>query len=89
MRKQITFKGHVQGVGFRYCAKNIAQGYELDGTVKNLGDGRVQVLAEGEEREIELFLNELAVEMAGFIRESEAIEILSGGPINGGFHIEH
>jgi acylphosphatase len=89
MRKQITYKGHVQGVGFRYCAKNIAQGYEIDGYVKNLNNGGVEIQAEGEKEEIELFFAELNTEMAGFIREKEEIEISSEPALRGGFSIAH
>jgi acylphosphatase len=41
--KQIIYSGRVQGVGFRYSTKQIASGYEVVGTVKNLPDGRVEM----------------------------------------------
>jgi acylphosphatase len=41
--KQIIYSGRVQGVGFRYSTKQIASGYEVIGTVKNLPDGRVEM----------------------------------------------
>ena len=37
----------MQGVGFRYTAKTVATGFEVTGTVRNLPDGRVEVIAEG------------------------------------------
>jgi len=43
--KQIIYTGRVQGVGFRYGTKQIAAGYEVVGTVKNLPDGRVELQA--------------------------------------------
>lgn len=43
--KQIIYTGRVQGVGFRYSTKQIASGYEVVGTVKNLPDGRVELQA--------------------------------------------
>ena len=52
---QIFYTGHVQGVGFRYTVKTVATGYELTGSVRNLPDGRVELLAEGAREELEAF----------------------------------
>ena len=41
VRKHIYFSGQVQGVGFRYRAKNAARANDLTGWVDNLWDGRV------------------------------------------------
>ena len=54
-RVHIFYSGRVQGVGFRYTAKNVATGYEVTGIVRNLSDGRVEVLAEGLKDELEAF----------------------------------
>jgi acylphosphatase len=43
--KQILYSGRVQGVGFRYSTKQIAAGYDVTGSVKNLPDGRVELQA--------------------------------------------
>jgi acylphosphatase len=45
----------VQGVGFRYTTKNVAMGYEVTGLIRNLPDGRVELLAEGLRDELEAF----------------------------------
>lgn len=52
---QILYSGSVQGVGFRYTAKRTASGYEITGTVRNLPDGRVELIAEGAKDELESF----------------------------------
>jgi acylphosphatase len=52
---QILYSGTVQGVGFRYSVKSVANGYEITGTVRNLADGRVELLAEGAKDELEAF----------------------------------
>lgn len=52
---RILYSGHVQGVGFRYTVKTVATGFEVTGTVRNLPDGRVELIAEGERAELEGF----------------------------------
>ena len=47
------FTGHVQGVGFRYQVVSIARVLRLR-LCKNLNDGRVELLAEGEESEVRI-----------------------------------
>jgi acylphosphatase len=54
-RLRILYSGHVQGVGFRYTALGVARGFEVVGTVRNLPDGRVELIAEGEPGELEEF----------------------------------
>ncbi|MBU6409626.1 MAG: acylphosphatase [Verrucomicrobia bacterium] len=52
---EILYSGQVQGVGFRYTVKSVAAGYEITGSVRNLSDGRVELIAEGARRELEAF----------------------------------
>ncbi len=54
-RMQILYSGNVQGVGFRYTARSVATGFEVAGTVRNLPDGRVELIAEGDKQELEAF----------------------------------
>lgn len=54
-RMQILYSGNVQGVGFRYTVKSTAAGFEVTGTVRNLPDGRVELVAEGAKDELEEF----------------------------------
>jgi len=58
-RKQVTYTGHVQGVGFRYSTKRLAMGFDVVGWVRNLDDGRVEMQVMGEEEEIDAFLEEM------------------------------
>ncbi len=50
------FKGHVQGVGFRWTISNAAEKNRLVGCVKNLDDGSVEVYAVGSKEKLEAFL---------------------------------
>ena len=67
MRKRATvfYSGRVQGVGFRYTAREIACGYELTGYVRNLHDGRVELVAEGNEEEVTAFLEAVRASQLG------------------------
>jgi len=68
-RRVIHFSGMVQGVGFRFTAIRVAGGFDVTGYVRNLRDGRVEVVAEGEAGEIDAFCAELGRRMEGYIRE--------------------
>lgn len=70
-RRVVHYRGRVQGVGFRFTTRRIADRYRVSGYVKNLADGRVEVVAEGEAAEIERFLGDVESRMAGFIAGSE------------------
>lgn len=54
-RLKVLYSGQVQGVGFRYEARRLAAGFDVCGTVRNLPDGRVELVAEGAHQEIESF----------------------------------
>ena len=69
-RLNIFYSGHVQGVGFRYTVKTVAAGFEVAGAVRNLPDGRVELVAEGTRAELEAFRVAIRVEgLAGFIHD--------------------
>jgi len=52
----IRIDGRVQGVGFRYAARNIARSYGINGFVRNEPDGTVYIEAEGEEKNLNRYL---------------------------------
>ena len=60
--KRIIFKGHVQGVGFRYTVMDLARSFEVCGWVRNLPDGSVELQVMGESAEVEAFIKEIAEE---------------------------
>jgi acylphosphatase len=71
-RLRVFYSGHVQGVGFRYTVRTVAAGFEVSGTVRNLSDGRVELVAEGMKNELEEFRRAIAeAGLAGFIRNED------------------
>ena len=73
-RVKIIYSGSVQGVGFRYTVVQVATGFEVTGTVRNMPDGRVEVIAEGAKDELEAFRQ--GIQESGlrhFIHQEEAI----------------
>ncbi|HUA66273.1 MAG TPA: acylphosphatase [Alphaproteobacteria bacterium] len=66
----VFYSGRVQGVGFRYNVKSVATGFDVTGTVRNLMDGRVELIAEGQRSELEAFRTAIRDSgLAGFIRD--------------------
>lgn len=58
--RRFFISGDVQGVGYRFFAQRTAARHQVVGYVKNLDDGRVEVLAEGPAPNVEAFKHELA-----------------------------
>jgi len=78
----IRYAGRVQGVGFRLTTCGVATGYEVTGTVRNLPDGRVEIVAEGDREELDAFRAAIpAAGLQGFIRDEQ----VTWGPALGGF----
>jgi acylphosphatase len=58
-RAHVLILGRVQGVAYRYFAEKYAKTFGITGWVKNLYDGRVEVLAEGNREDVDRFLARL------------------------------
>ena len=72
-RMQVFFSGMVQGVGFRFTADRLARRFPVTGFVRNLADGRVEVVAEGDEAVLVEFLTAIRESsMKDFIRDLDA-----------------
>src|SRR4028118_1622502 len=57
--RKFIISGLVQGVGFRFFTQRAAARHQIRGYVTNLADGRVETLAEGDERAVENFKHDL------------------------------
>ena len=82
------FSGYVQGVGFRYTAISQAQAFEVQGYVKNLRDGRVELIAEGARPDLEKFLERLKAIFKRNLRDVHATFEPGSGEFDG-FGIGH
>lgn len=72
-RLRVVYSGQVQGVGFRYTVRGVAQGFEVAGLVRNLLDGTVELVAEGSRDELEAFREAIRESGLGpHIRHEEA-----------------
>jgi acylphosphatase len=87
--RQVFYEGNVQGVGFRWSIRNIAKGFDVTGSVRNLRDGRVELQAAGDEEEVRAFLDAiLESELRAHIRKHDETP-LPNPPAFRGFEIRH
>jgi acylphosphatase len=81
---RVLYEGYVQGVGFRWTTKRIAQGYEVSGWVRNLADGRVELQVSGDDEEVDAFLRAIRESsLGGHIVAEHATEIELASPFKG------
>lgn len=71
---EVFYIGRVQGVGFRYSTLQVAKEFDVSGFVRNLADGRVHLVVEGDEVTVKAFLAELDDRLDNFIRDRETHE---------------
>ena len=70
-RLHVFFTGRVQGVGFRYTARRIAESFGLVGWVRNCYDGRVELVAEGEEDILRQMLRQIKSAFEHYVDHAE------------------
>ena len=75
-------------MGFRYTVCQLATGYAVVGTVRNVGDGSVECIVEGTRAEIRAFLADVLAEMARYIHNHSCQWAPAGGQFDT-FHIVH
>lgn len=87
-RWTVLFSGLVQGVGFRYTAQRELNGLPVTGFVRNLPDGRVEMVIEGDPADLEEAVRAVERAMGGYIRERAITESPGTGEF-AGFSIRH
>jgi acylphosphatase len=86
-RKHIVFTGYVQGVGFRWRARQAANLYGCTGWVRNEWDGSVTMEIQGSEKEIDLVLR--AINAGRYIEiERMDVQTIEADPEERGFRTE-
>ncbi|MGA9995613.1 MAG: acylphosphatase [Pyrinomonadaceae bacterium] len=87
--RKYFISGEVQGVGYRFFAQRAAAGHQVAGYVRNLSDGRVEVLVEGVPESVESFKHDLATGPNwARVEQIEEINIEPTGAYSS-FRIEH
>jgi acylphosphatase len=81
MKKQVHvyYSGKVQGIGFRFTAREAAEGLGVTGFVKNLDDGRVEISAEAVEDTLKDFLASIDKSFSRYISDRQ----VTWGPASG------
>ncbi len=73
----------VQGVGFRYTAQKIALSSSLTGWVKNVPDGSVEAVLEGEYENLQYFLENINKSMSHYVTNKEVDWLDYAGTFDG------
>ena len=70
-RWHIYFFGRVQGVGFRFTSKQVADQFSVSGWVKNLPNGSVEMIVEGEVSELKRYIAAVKSSTHGNVTDTE------------------
>ncbi len=87
-RQRCVFSGRVQGVGFRYTVQNLALQYDVTGYVRNLPDGRAELVMEGPEEGMASLRDDIRNKMNGYIKNVD-VEICAATGQFARFCIRH
>ena len=80
VQAHIVYSGMVQGVGFRYTVEDIVRQIgRLNGWVRNLQDGRVEILIEGDKKNIEQLMAAVEQRFNAYIRSKSLMYAPSQG----------
>lgn len=86
-RRKILFAGRVQGVGFRDTTRALARQLAVTGYVRNLLDGTVELVVEGETAELNRLMQAIARKMDGLISTVQVVEQTSTSGEFGTFEV--
>ena len=87
-RIRVVYSGRVQGVGFRWQVRQVAENIAVTGFVRNLEDGTVELLVEGKLIEARGMIDAVDQELKGFW-VSKVEDERKGDPHHAGFSIDY
>lgn len=87
-RYHVFYSGRVQGVGFRFTTRQVARRHPVTGYVRNLPDGRVELVAEGRKEHVRNLLADIREAMEGYIADAEVSQSSATGEFDD-FHVRH
>lgn len=81
---ELIVAGRVQGVGFRYMTKIVADQLHVTGTVENLMDGSVRIVAQADEETMDKFLTKIkeSPSPAGHVQNLRITELTGVEPLH-------
>lgn len=88
VRRRVIYSGRVQGVGFRWTTSSIASRFAVDGYVKNLPGGTVELVVQGTASTVREFLEAVAERFRSNIRNAEEFPLAAEDDLTG-FSIRH
>ncbi|MGC1273468.1 MAG: acylphosphatase [Planctomycetaceae bacterium] len=83
VRRKIIYQGRVQGVGFRAAVLSVASKFDVNGFVRNLPDGTVELVAEGSVSDVEGLLTAIGDRMSRYITDAAVADVHEGEPLDG------
>lgn len=86
VRFEVDYRGDVQGVGFRATAVHLSRDLDVHGFVKNMPDGSVKLVAEGEQADVNTLLDRVNDRLGRHIDDVDRHSRQPTGEKNG-FHI--
>ena len=78
-RWHIFFSGRVQGVGFRFTSRQVAQRYDVSGWVKNLSNGSVEMTVEGASDQLRKYINDVSESTHGYVADVQVTKSVATG----------
>lgn len=76
-------------MGFRFTSQRLARGFDVAGSVRNLRDGRVELIVEGDPAEVDAFLHAVRDAMEPYIEDATVESCTPSSPPLAGFTIRH
>lgn len=71
VRAHVTYSGRVQGVGFRFTTRRVAEQHDVTGWVRNMPDGTVELEVQGAAPRVEAFLDGVAQQFGTHIEDAQ------------------